>query len=472
MLTKKIGLTIKNYKIAMTAPLKFFEDDDLELIFKIGEFGATVVNEEDIDKEEYEPLYPESAILFVETPKNIDSIEAVKIDKDKIYFRLTNKYSHGGNVGVGRMQIVLLDGDSRKALPPFAFEIQPVIYQEPPIMYNGLACEDDVALCSEDMMLLDSTDPVYGIKISELAPADEVIGFIPIVQYGETKKIDVETIGNKIVNDITTMLDGYGYATEEYVGNEIDSNIIFDNDMTIVNTLGGIKAGDNLNGLTLKDILNKLLFPYVAPNVSASLTYTPSGSIFEYGKSVSIQNIIGNVVKKSENIINIKFLDGNEVLQEITVGLDATSYKFIFQTPVVITSNMPNDRFRFSVTDASNETYYANTSSVTFYYPYYIGVIGENDVLTNELITSLNKKVEGKGTKSNNYTTNNQRMVFAYPKSYGGLSKILDANSFDVTGTFTKNELVITGLDGTEQDYYVYVNNASTMTNFKMTFYY
>ena len=63
-------------------------------------------------------------------------------------------------------------------------------------------------------------------------------------------------------------------------------------------------------------------------------------------------------------------------------------------------------------------------------------------------------------------------MLFAYPKSYGNLNRILDANSFDVTGTFTKNELVITGLDGTEQDYYVYVNNASTMTNFKMTFYY
>ena len=242
--------------------------------------------------------------------------------------------------------------------------------------------------------------------------------------------------------------------------------------MTTVNSIGGISAGTDLNNMSVQQVLTKLLFPYVAPNVSASLTYTPSGSIFEYGKSVSIQNIIGNVVKKSENIINIKFLDGNEVLQEITVGLDASSYKFIFQTPVVITSNMPNNRFRFSVTDASNKTYYANTSSITFYYPYYMGVIGENDVLTNELITSLNKKIEGKGTKSNNYTTNNQRMVFAYPKSYGNLSRILDANSFDVTGTFTKNELVITGLDGTEQDYYVYVNNASTMTNFKMTFYY
>ena len=242
--------------------------------------------------------------------------------------------------------------------------------------------------------------------------------------------------------------------------------------MTTVNSIGGISAGTDLNNMSVQQVLTKLLFPYVAPNVSASLTYTPSGSIFEYGKSVSIQNIIGNVVKKSENIINIKFLDGNEVLQEITVGLDASSYKFIFQTPVVITSNMPNNRFRFSVTDASNKTYYANTSSITFYYPYYIGIIEENDILTNELITGLTKKVEGKGSKSNNYTTNNQRMVFSYPKSYGNLSKILDANSFDVTGTFTKNELAITGLDGTEQDYYVYVNNASTMTNFKMTFYY
>ena len=498
MLTKTIGLVIRDYKISMTSPLKFFEDDDLILCFQIGEFGASVINND----QEINLIFPKEAFLFVETSNGIDTVEPVTINGNEIYFRLTSKYTNVDNVGIGRMQIVLLDGDSRKALPPFQFEIQPIIYQEQPdIMYNGLMDENGIALCSEDMMLLDSTDPVYGIKISELPTTEVAQGYIPIVQDFVTKKISVDTLINTTLNQID--LSGYatqsqlaekadivhihsyneltdtptipsldGYATQEYVGGVVDANIIFDNDMNVVTGLGGIKAGDNLNGLTLKDVVNKLLFPYVAPNVSASLTYAPSGSIFEYGKSVSIQNIIGNVVKKSENIINIKFLDGNKVLQEITVGLDASSYKFIFQTPVVINSNMPNNRFRFSVTDASNKTYYANTSSITFYYPYYMGVIGENDVLTNELITSLNKKVEGKGTKSNNYTTNNQRMVFAYPKSYGGLSKILDANSFDVTGTFIKNELVITGLDGTEQDYYVYVNNASTMTNFKMTFYY
>ena len=61
-------------------------------------------------------------------------------------------------------------------------------------------------------------------------------------------------------------------------------------------------------------------------------------------------------------------------------------------------------------------------------------------------------------------------MVFAYPKSYGKLKTIFDPNNFDVTATFTINEVSITGLDGTAQEYYVYVNNASTVTNFSMKF--
>ena len=63
-------------------------------------------------------------------------------------------------------------------------------------------------------------------------------------------------------------------------------------------------------------------------------------------------------------------------------------------------------------------------------------------------------------------------MVFAYPKAHGKLKSILDPNNFENLAAFTCHEVKVTGLDGTEQDYYVYVNNASTMTNFKMTFYY
>jgi hypothetical protein len=101
-----------------------------------------------------------------------------------------------------------------------------------------------------------------------------------------------------------------------------------------------------------------------------------------------------------------------------------------------------------------------------------LGTVTEDKVLNNATITSLGKKIQGRATTTNLFTTNNERMVIAYPKSYGTLSKILDANSFDVTGTFSLNEVLITGLDGTTQSYYVYVNSASTVSNFKMTFYY
>ena len=82
------------------------------------------------------------------------------------------------------------------------------------------------------------------------------------------------------------------------------------------------------------------------------------------------------------------------------------------------------------------------------------------------------KRIETKGSKSISYTTNNQKMVFAYPSSYGNITKILDPNNFDVTNTFNKTAIRIIGLDGTAQNYNVYINSASTVTNFTMKFNY
>ena len=82
MLAKTIGLTIRDYKIAMTSPLKFFEEDDLELIFTVGEFGAKVVNDEQ-DSEVYTPMFPKDAILFVETPKKVSKKSTPKAKKEE-----------------------------------------------------------------------------------------------------------------------------------------------------------------------------------------------------------------------------------------------------------------------------------------------------------------------------------------------------------------------------------------------------
>ncbi len=282
-----------------------------------------------------------------------------------------------------------------------------------------------------------------------------------------TKADEVHIHSYNELTDVPTIPTLDGYATEDYVDNEM----IFDYDMNTVNSLGGISAGENLNGLTIKEVLNKLLFPYVAPSVSASLIYSPSGSVFEKGTTVTITGMRGTVTKKSEPVTMLRFWDGSTMLKSVTINIESGTYTCEFSESELITSNLSNSRFRFSATD-SRGTYYANTNSLTFYYPYYIGTVLEGEVLTNDLFMSLPKKVQGKGTITNSFTTNNERMLIAYPKSYGALRQIVDANGFDVTNTFTQNEMLITGLDGTNQTYYVYINSASTVSNFKMTFYY
>ena len=84
--------------------------------------------------------------------------------------------------------------------------------------------------------------------------------------------------------------------------------------------------------------------------------------------------------------------------------------------------------------------------------------------------SNMTKLIQAKGEKSLAFTADNQKMVFAYPKSYGTLSKIIDPNSFDVTATWSYEEVNITTLDGTPVVYYVYTSKLVTVDNYKMKF--
>jgi hypothetical protein len=63
-------------------------------------------------------------------------------------------------------------------------------------------------------------------------------------------------------------------------------------------------------------------------------------------------------------------------------------------------------------------------------------------------------------------------MIIAYPVEYGTISKIYDANNFDITSSFKCNTFSVTGLDGVARDYYVYNNAVSTVKDFAIKFSY
>ena len=255
-----------------------------------------------------------------------------------------------------------------------------------------------------------------------------------------------------------------GYATLQ----EEEEREIFRTTELTVSPMGGIAAGTNLDGMTVKEILAKLLYPYMAPTVAVYAT--PNGGIFEKGNKQTITNIRVVVTKKSEKITKLQILQGTTTL----VNLTDTSVTDggTFNYPVTIPVDSVNVQLTAKVTDTTGNIVSANSAAFNFVYPYYIGVCGENNAVNEALIKSLNKRIEAKANKTITYTTNQQRMIFAYPKAYGNISKIIDPNNFDVTSTFTKQELTITGLDGTAQVYYVYINNSSSVENFTMKFNY
>ena len=227
--------------------------------------------------------------------------------------------------------------------------------------------------------------------------------------------------------------------------------------------VGGIPKGyvPPSEGVEAIEMLNKLLHAYVAPTVSAAMTPS-NGGVVEVGTTQNVTGVTVNITKGSAEITKIEVLDGEEVIGSLTEGIKAGANAITLSKALTVTANK---QLSVKVTDAEKKVVTAKTGAYTFVSPYYYGAIAADANPTEELIKAATKIVQAKGNKTFNFTCNNQKMMFAYPKSYGNISKILDANNFDVTGTFNRVEVTVNGVA-----YYALSNDASTVSNFKMTF--
>lgn len=276
-------------------------------------------------------------------------------------------------------------------------------------------------------------------------------------------KLDgIEAGANKYVhpNDENTR-----HVTDEQIA-KWDKGALYSSDVPTVKDFGGVPAGSTFDEVPITEVMDQLLHPYVAPIISASST--PNGGVYEKGASVAVTNIRVNVQKQSANITKVEVFDGSVSLGSKDSGTLTGALDFA-QSDLNVTTNK---NFQAKVTDTQKSNT-VNTGSFTFVYPYYIGVCDVSATIDETLVKGLEKKIETKANKTINFTTNNQKMVFAYPKSYGALKKIIDANNFDVTSTFNAVEVSVIGLDGTPQTYYVYVaKEGSSVSAFKMQFNY
>ena len=289
---------------------------------------------------------------------------------------------------------------------------------------------------------------------------------------GESGSVDLSEYQKITDSSLTTTNKTIVGAINE-IKKEINnggSGGIFETDQLTINSAGGIKTNTDLNGMSWQEIIEAMFYPYTQPVIS--VTGTPNGGVYEKGNTQTITNVKVVVTKKSKKITKVEVFNGATSLGSKT-GTEVENggtFNFAVSVPV----NSINVQLTAKATDETGDSGVssATTGAFTFVYPYYVGICDDGVAIDETLVKSLTKKIENKANKSISYTTNNQRMVFAYPKSYGAIKSIIDPNNFDVTATFTSTTVSVTGLDGTAQDYYVYVNGASTQSNFTMKFNY
>ncbi|WP_297993931.1 hypothetical protein [uncultured Clostridium sp.] len=158
MLFKKVRLTVSNgYSCSIDSPLRFFKNDSLYLKFEIFQIG--IEHKNNISRLRERPMNGAiSAILLIENPFGIDSVESMDIEDNLITFALGEE--HTQYPGVSKMQIVLLDENRYKVtLPDFEFEIKKSINEEwdgEEVIYPTILLTDDgsVILVDEETALI------------------------------------------------------------------------------------------------------------------------------------------------------------------------------------------------------------------------------------------------------------------------------------------------------------------------------
>ena len=250
----------------------------------------------------------------------------------------------------------------------------------------------------------------------------------------------------------------------------IEDATTFENGITTVNALGGIAAGQSLDGKSALDILDMLLFPYVKQTISG-VKGTPNGGTYEHGNNQVITAVQATVTKKSKPITKVELLQGSTVLATKEGDEVANGGTFTF-SGLSVAVNSTNVQLTVKAYDENGSVVSGTTGAFTFVYPYYYGVCEAGATVDEALVEGLTKDVSGKAQKAYSYTTNNQCAVIAYPKAHGVLKSALDPNAFENISAFTRHEVTVNGLDGKDVAYYVYVSGAFTGSGFKYTFKY
>ena len=237
-------------------------------------------------------------------------------------------------------------------------------------------------------------------------------------------------------------------------------------------TVGAIPAGSKIVSKTSDELWKWALVQALAPQITFTST-----------ESETIVREKGTLVNTTLDVkIAVKSNGGSDI---VSVTYSSTPTHSLFDgaqtvsNPSSFTDNIPNvtfsdtQVFKVSATDKNGKV--ANsTKTFTFVYPMYSGLVDYGTTITDTIVQGGSKMTATKADKTCTFNSGGAYKVpfFAYPSSYGSLSKIMDVvNGFDLISNYSTTTVSLTGLDGTAQSYTVYYANIyGVFDNFDIKF--
>ena len=249
-------------------------------------------------------------------------------------------------------------------------------------------------------------------------------------------------------------------------------NVTLDWTEPTTEAVGGIEVGyvPPVDGISVKEFLYNMTHPFVYPTISMQLE-TADG-VFEKNTSKTLSKIVltstdGTKVAFEENNPSI-FVAGVQLTDptdKVTISVDKKTYTRKLASPIVM--NGTADKKVVAKVELNGKEI-STEKSYEFIYPFYAASLTGNIVseYNNTLFVDSNKILTKKSNQVVSYTHANKVMAFAYPSEYGALSKIVDQNGFDITGTFSATTFMYGSVS-----FRVYCTTTpNTLSGFNVTF--
>lgn len=237
-------------------------------------------------------------------------------------------------------------------------------------------------------------------------------------------------------------------------------------DLIATVSIGTVTPGKKYEkGTTLETIIRDMLIK--TENPVGNISLVPSTSIYDIvNDEVKEITIHTTLTRKTYDIAKLEFYVGSTLLKEVTTGIEkGGSFECTYkpETPIKATTT-----FKIVVTDTEGNTGGSSTT-INFVANSYYGIIDPTvGSPTESMVKALLKNLKlSKGFVYKNIVADFNKVVYAYPTSFGALSSIKDVpNNINYTNSFSRTTINIDGIP-----YYVYTQtDPSAADGVELTF--